>query len=185
MIISLILIPVQMFGISIINTFGEDASTGTCLVPDCSSLRLDNGTLIEIVPLALGTCFDFTGDGICEVTRISNNTVILEGDFTPGWPVSEVVYDEGPAVEEEEEAVAEEEDDNDDDNNGNNNKDDDNKGYDDEDRPETTEEFREAQEDKGVGCQPEDDFCDYDQHCEWTSIDCVDDTKFDEDDYDG
>jgi len=28
MIISLILIPVQMFGISIINTFGEDASTG-------------------------------------------------------------------------------------------------------------------------------------------------------------
>jgi hypothetical protein len=72
--------------------------------------------LIETAPLALGTCFDFTGDGICEVTRISNSTVILEGDFTPGWPTSEVVYDEGPAVEEEEEAVAEE-DDNDDDNN--------------------------------------------------------------------
>ena len=54
-----------------------------------------------------------------------------------------------------------------------------------EDGPETTEEFREAQEDKGVGCQPDDDYCDYDQNCEWSSIDCIDDTKFDEDDYDG
>ena len=93
--------------------YGEDASTGTCLVSDCSSIILDNGTLMKTDPLTLGTCFDFTGDGICEVTRISNSTVILEGDFTPGGPTSEVVYDEGPAVEEEEEAVAEEEDDND------------------------------------------------------------------------
>jgi hypothetical protein len=60
-IIDVVLVSVQIFGmLSLSMAFGEDASTGTCLVPDCSSLRLDNGTLIETAPLALGTCFDFT-----------------------------------------------------------------------------------------------------------------------------
>jgi hypothetical protein len=27
----------------------------------------------------------------------------------------------------------------------------------------------EEAEGKGIGCQPEDDFCDYDQNCEWTT----------------
>jgi hypothetical protein len=31
----------------------------------------------------------------------------------------------------------------------------------------------------------EDDYCDYDQSCEWTSVDCIDDRGFDEDDYNG
>jgi hypothetical protein len=47
-------------------------------------------------------------------------------------------------------------------------------------RPEATEEEKEAAEDQGIGCQPEDDYCDYDQYCELTSVDCVDDTKVEE-----
>jgi hypothetical protein len=56
---------------------------------------------------------------------------------------------------------------------------------DDEERPERTEEQKEAAEDKGIGCQPEDDYCDYDENCDWTSVDCIDDRGFDEDDYNG
>jgi hypothetical protein len=61
--------------------------------------------------------------------------------------------------------------------------------FDDEDYPDLSEEeedrISEEAEEKGIVCQPEDDFCDYDEHCELTSVDCIDDTKFDEDDYDG
>ena len=31
----------------------------------------------------------------------------------------------------------------------------------------------------------EDDYCDNGQSCEWTSVDCIDDRGFDEDDYNG
>jgi hypothetical protein len=59
------------------------------------------------------------------------------------------------------------------------------KCFDDEDRPERTEQQKEESERQGIGCQPEDDYCDYDQHCELTSVDCIDDRGFDEDDYNG
>jgi hypothetical protein len=35
------------------------------------------------------------------------------------------------------------------------------------------------------GCQEEDNYCDRDQNCDSPEVDCIDDTKFDEDDYDG
>jgi hypothetical protein len=47
----------------------------------------------------------------------------------------------------------------------------------DDERPERTEEQKEAAEDQGIGCQPEDDYCDYDENCELTSIDCIDDVN--------
>jgi hypothetical protein len=59
--------------------------------------------------------------------------------------------------------------------------------FDDKDYPQTEEnqnqleKEREEAEEKGVGCQPEDDYCDYDQNCEWTSIDCIDDMNLRDD----
>jgi hypothetical protein len=51
----------------------------------------------------------------------------------------------------------------------------------DDERPERTEEQKEAAEDQVIGCQPEDDHCDYDENCEWTSIDCIDDVNMGDD----
>jgi hypothetical protein len=55
--------------------------------------------------------------------------------------------------------------------------------FDEKDYPQTPENMKlieeenEARERQGIGCQPEDDYCDYDQNCEWTSIDCIDDVN--------
>jgi hypothetical protein len=63
---------IQTTQISVIETAeAKEAKTGRYLVTDCSTLKLDNGTMIETDPLDVDSCFDFTGDGICEVTRIS------------------------------------------------------------------------------------------------------------------
>jgi hypothetical protein len=36
-----------------------------------------------------------------------------------------------------------------------------------------------------MGCQKEDDYCDFDENCQLTTIDCIDDRGFDQDDYNG
>ena len=42
-----------------------------------------------------------------------------------------------------------------------------------------------ADENADGECQEEDDYCDISEGCHETYIDCIDDTNFDEDDYDG
>ena len=42
-----------------------------------------------------------------------------------------------------------------------------------------------ADENADGECQEEDDYCDVSEGCHETYIDCIDDTNFDEDDYDG